>query len=286
MIGASAWLRDNGALTGEAREASILAALRGGSIPGWLFDFRSVIARIVGADGSVVHEAQFSVAPDYLCLGNDTDFMRIPMWPGTAQAILGEHGWSLPTKSLVDQIWRQADVRLDPQPIPASPFMVTTQAYAQHHGMIETQLSAKAPGFPRSALKVGQKKDVILGADPGFVLIYGWHQSNGQPIQGLSGHAHNDQYVDYSHGIRPISNRVMLDGQSVELKDIIANPILSSLVGGTVATTAPGPVPRSSALPGKGSVIPALAATAIVGAASGLAWLAGNRWRLPSWIGG
>ena len=50
--------------------------------------------------------------PDYLALGSNEDFVQIPMNPLTAQRIADQTGTSLPTKKIVDDVYRQAEVKL------------------------------------------------------------------------------------------------------------------------------------------------------------------------------
>jgi len=62
------------------------------------------------------------VSPDYLAIGSDSDFVRVPMALPTARAIAWESGCSLPTKKLVDLIWAQATVKLSPIDLAALPW--------------------------------------------------------------------------------------------------------------------------------------------------------------------
>ena len=50
-------------------------------------------------------------------------------------------------------------------------------------------------------------------ANPGKIAIYGWHRLNGAPIQPLST-VHGACYADYSHGIRLVSETVLVDGKT------------------------------------------------------------------------
>jgi hypothetical protein len=49
------------------------------------------------------------------------------------------------------------------------------------------------------------------------VAIYGWHRSNGDPIQPLST-VHGEYYADYSHGIRLVSRTAYVNGRAVDLR--------------------------------------------------------------------
>jgi hypothetical protein len=65
-------------------------------------------------------------------------------------------------------------------------------------------------------LIAGDKKDIVLTnrlrSHPDRVAIYGWHASNGRPIQPLST-VHGWRYADYSHGVRLVSTDIFVNGQ-------------------------------------------------------------------------
>jgi len=79
----------------------------------------------------------------------------------------------------------------------------------------------------------GIKKDVVLTPrledEPGRVAIYGWHGQDGSPIQPVYT-GHTDRWVDYSHGIRLVSRRVVVDGVEHDLVDLLEDPELWQLV--------------------------------------------------------
>ncbi len=54
------------------------------------------------------------VSPDYLALGSDSDFMFVPMRLKTAIAIANHFDTLLPTRRIVDAIYAQARVHLQP----------------------------------------------------------------------------------------------------------------------------------------------------------------------------
>jgi hypothetical protein len=170
----------------------------------------------------------YEVMPDYLSVGNDTDYCRIPMNPHTAQKLASLFGASLITSKLSDEIYRVADVKLAPFnyfPVGNANELVTK--FEEHNAQIEKQFSEA--GGNKGELIAGIKKDVILSArladKPNKVVIYGWHKPDGKPIQPVySGHV--DWYVDYSHGIRFINNQVLVDGEFVLFTDILKDPVL------------------------------------------------------------
>ena len=59
--------------------------------------------------------------------------------------------------------------------------------------------------------------------------IYGWHRDEGDPIQPVY-NGHSAGYADYSHGIRLISNTVILNGDSTRIDAILTNPELAVLL--------------------------------------------------------
>jgi hypothetical protein len=60
-------------------------------------------------------------------------------------------------------------------------------------------------------------------------VIYGWHRTDGSPIQPVySGHIW--WYVDYSHGIRLMNAQVLADGKPVNVSDLLNDPVLFRIV--------------------------------------------------------
>ena len=212
------------------REEAVLQEVLSGNVPDSLRQMRPVTLTGRGADGRA-HTAEIMVAPDYLAIGSDEDSVRIPMTPRTAQRIADATGASLPTSKMVDAIYRGADQRLTPQPIPPSPQMMSNGVFAQHEALVDGQVARR--GTSPGALIAGHKKDVVLSerlaTRPDKVAIYGWHQTNGQPIQPLST-LHERSYADYSHGVRLVSDKVKVDGQWRDLQDVLRDPNLAPVL--------------------------------------------------------
>ena len=104
-------------------------------------------------------------------------------------------------------------------------------SFWQHQQIIEKQLGDK----PRGQLVTGIKKDVVLTnrlkEKPHKVAIYGWHYTDGRPIQSLYV-GHVDWYVDYSHGVRLMSQRIIVDDQPLNVPDVLKDPRLCRLLSG------------------------------------------------------
>lgn len=203
------------------REALLSKELLQGNLPEFLRGFVPVTLRRAS------HTLVFQVMPDYLAVGSDADFVRVPLTPMTAQLLADAFGCSLPTKALVDAIYAQAALQLEPFPLTEAREAAST--FAQHNRHIERQRQDK----PLGGLVAGIKKDIVLTnrlrEKPNRVAIYGWHKRDGLPIQPLST-VHRDTYVDYSHGIRLLQRSVLVDGKVHDLCELLQSRELCDLV--------------------------------------------------------
>jgi len=207
---------------GQVREDAILQQLALGNVP----SFMRMPFQVSLTSGS--HCVVLDVLPDYFCIGTDDDFIRMPMWPRTAQLIADSFDATLPTRRVVDQIWRLAEIQVTPRPLAPTTQMVSTDAFQRHNVIIEQQRAGRA------GMLAGHKKDIVLTPQlvqhPKHVAIYGWHELTGHPIQPLNPVSHSDTYVDYSHGVRLIARDVLLDGQPARFETILQSPDLCDLV--------------------------------------------------------
>ena len=179
------------------------------------------------------YSLSFYVTPDYMALGSNDDYFIMPMTPIIAQDIANSLGLSLITKKMVDHIWQHSELKLAPTPIPPNPEMITIPVFADHNEIISAQRLDVLDLFPLGSLVAGHKKDVVISnqilENQNKVVIYGWHQSNGQAIQPLySGHV--NWYADYSHGIRFALDKCILNGEVKKLSDILKDPDLYHLL--------------------------------------------------------
>ena len=79
----------------------------------------------------------------------------------------------------------------------------------------------------------------LIASWPNRVVIYGWHQPDGTPIQPLS-KVHVNFYADYSHGVRLVLDEMTLDGQPTTVRSVLADPALHVLLSDEGRITAPG----------------------------------------------
>lgn len=243
------------------REALLWQEITAGNVPSFLRRLIpvTVTRRVAGTPRTLT----FHATPDYLAVGSDADFFRMPMTPRLAQQIATLTSTSLPTRRMVDAIHSASTIRLAPTFFSPTTYTITSPAiFHAHHQRIE----ALRAGQPLGPLTSGLKKDVVISpliaSFPGRVVIYGWHQLNGSPIQPLS-KVHTDTYVDYSHGIRLVHRTVTLDGTPTDLHALLANPTLAPLLsdeGSFTSTTyptppAPEPLPLIDAFPSTGPAL-------------------------------
>lgn len=225
-IGGKAFVQSLVSLPAPEREAAIAERIAHGGLPPFLTHFKPITIKATLADGKP-HEIELEVAPDYLSVGTDADFVRTPLTPKAALPIAASVGCTLPTRKLVDEIDARAEVRLDPAPMTVNRESVDT--FLQHNDAIESQRAGK----PLGALVTGVKKDVVftnrLHEKPDRVAIYGWRKLDGKPIQPLT-IVHVSWYVDYSHGIRLVRQAVKVDGHPSTVAAVLKDPLLHPLL--------------------------------------------------------
>lgn len=223
---------------GEEREERIKAELLAGNVPSWAR--QGLAVSVSSAD----HSGVFFALPDYLAIGSDDDYVRVPMNPLTAQAVADAVGCLMPTRSMVDAVWSAACTRLTYKNLPPTPEMTSTKWFVDHNALVQAQLSAGH--MQTDGIIAGHKKDVVLckafeDAAPypsghgDRVAIYGWckvihYDQTWEVIQGLNPNSHNNRYADYSHGIRLIVSQMLVDNESKAVSEVLADADLSKLL--------------------------------------------------------
>ncbi len=220
-IGGRTFVQRIANLNRSDREAAVLREIIAGNIPDFLRRFKPVPVVAGDLHGTI------DVMPDYLAIGGDGDFVRIPMTPQTAQRIADRFGCTLPTRKMVDAIDAVAEVRLAPQPLTEDRESVA--AFLLSNERIERQRAGK----PLGGLTVGAKKDVVLSPKiferDDRVAIYGWRQLDGTPIQPLAT-VHVKWYVDYSHGVRLVRDQMTINDKSAGIAEVLQDPARAALL--------------------------------------------------------
>jgi len=220
------------------RDDFIRAQILAGNVPDFLRQLIPVTLTNVSAGQTNI--ATIYVTPNYLAFGHDADYLLMPLAPQTAQRIAAATGCLLPTRRMVDAIYARAPAKLPPHPLPPDARMRTVPVFLQHNEIIRTQLlvSTSSP----STLIAGHKKDIVitpqLATTTNKVAIYGWHRTNGVAIQPLY-LGHTTAWVDYSHGIRLVSQHMLLNGQPTNVTAILSDINLCSILSDEGVLTQP-----------------------------------------------
>jgi hypothetical protein len=215
------------AMKWKERDSFALREVLAGNSPSFLKKFVPVHVSLRDSLTGRTISATYYVAPDYLSIGTDNDWARINITPYAAQEIADSFHCFLPTRKMVDDIYRAAKVKLEPVPLYA--FRDSTPIMWHHHLIIEGQRRG------RKGLIAGIQKDVVISGKisrdtrPERVAIYGWHKLDGKPIQPLyTGHIY--WWVDYSQGIRLIYRKIKVDKQWMDYTDVLKDPVLQKLI--------------------------------------------------------
>ena len=233
------WPQRNSSLTGndfyhqafamkwKERDSFAVKEVLAGNVPSFLKRFVPVhVSMIDSANGKTI-KAVYYVAPDYLSIGNNKDWARINITPNAAQKIADRFNCFLPTRKMVDDIYKAAKLKLEPVPLYA--FRDSTPIMWHHHLIVEGQRKG------RNGLIAGIQKDVVISgkisrdSKPDRVAIYGWHKPDGKPIQPLyTGHIY--WWVDYSQGIRLVYRKIKVDKHWMDYVDVLKDPVLQKLL--------------------------------------------------------
>ncbi len=208
--------------SGSGRDNALVQEALSGNVPDFLRQLHPVTFN--GTVGGRRVEVTICVTPDYLAVGSDADNIRVPLGLPAALRVADAFDMMLPTTTMVDAIYRQADVRVAPSPMEPNSSMSSTSYFVTHDQTLDAQF-ARA-GARQGVLVAGHKKDLVLAnrlsRNPGRVAIYGWHRTNGAAIQPLST-VHGEYYADYSHGIRLVSRTAYVDGRAVDLRELLTD---------------------------------------------------------------
>ena len=185
----------------------------------------------------------YKTSCDYVAIGSDKDYVRVPLTPLAIRS-LEKYGWKIPTATMTDQTYANADKKL------AGIGLVGTQADTQymagngfiekHNSKIEAQLTdaEKARLAKGQYLVAGHKKDIIISRyaiDHPRSLDFRGLYINGKPIQ--TNPAHEDTYRDYSHGFRSVYEKVVIrnpDGTTTTMNynDALKDPKTATALNG------------------------------------------------------
>jgi len=217
----------------QEREALTAEHILAGNVPDYMKGFIQI--KTVQKDAQCrKHRLTLWVKPQYLTVLSGGVPFIVPLTPMTAKKIADSLDCSLPTPKIVDIIYQHSKVTPEPfNYIPRGERNLDPDLFFDHSQVIFAQL--KAAGKKPGILVAGTKKDVVITRIPPHperthhVIIYGWHKPDGTPIQPVYD-GHINTYVDYSHGIRLIRNKALVDGKEYTLSELITDPVLWPLI--------------------------------------------------------
>lgn len=241
----------------QSREKAIFRQIVSGNVP-------DALARgLVRINLSVTHQGRaitgsVDVMPDYLCVGNDDDYVYVPMDQITAQRVAFELGMNLPTARICHAVyeaagrlaaknqlgaierdyWRKPAER---QSAPKDRSQTSTAAYAEHSEAIRERMRSR--GLRLGTLVAGHKKDVVLSrglhSNSNRIAFHGFYDGQGVPFEPcrepghslpgckqLPAHAHSGErrFCDYAQGVRLVSDLMIVDGQQISMRNVLVDP--------------------------------------------------------------
>lgn len=239
---------------GDERERLILQAVKNGNALLEWVTIKSV------HDG---HTLEVTVSADALRIGDTEDSVRPTPSHVTAQKIADYLDCVLPTSKLSDLIWSQADIVIEPQLGKPDSMMAYTSRMVGHSRKVDKALEGQDTSGKLVA-SVGKDWVQTKRLIPDKAANYGWHSKGGrypaatnvgkkvwQPV----GLAHFHMFADYSQVTRLIKVEALLDGKSVDIRDIAKDPALCELVTTEGAFDSwrhprvPAPVAEKEAIP-------------------------------------
>lgn len=217
---------------GVKREVEVMLAIGDNHLPSFM-QVKNFAEVVVTKNGNTI---KYFVAKEYFSVGTDDDYLVTPCTPVTLQSLLKSLQCSLPTPTMVEQIYSAAAFKLPARPQRPSPgeSITSSRLFVSIDEAIKKERDKK--GASLNDLVAGHKKDVVLTntllkkENKGNVAIYGWYYSDGQKIQGLNPKDHTVNYVDYSHGLRLVSNKCILNGVETTLQEVWSSPVYSKLI--------------------------------------------------------
>lgn len=220
-------------------EDIIVETVTAGQVPDALRHFRKITFTTPVVDSVEIlrkkHKVEMWVLPDYVAIGTNDDFVRMPMGPLAAQRIADVLDCTLPTPFLVDRIAEASEGHVDIFPFrPLGNRNSQPIVFQDSNNAINAQF--KAYGYEFGQFISGLKKDIVLTYKimtlteyERNVAIYGWHHPDGRAQQPLFVR-HGNFYVDYSHGVRLIYNKVKIDGVEYNIREVLQSPELYRLL--------------------------------------------------------
>lgn len=197
------------------REAVLLNAIDQGlhDPPSWV----AVESRYQG------HVARIRVSTDALKVNG----VRVNLSAIGAQHVADRLGTILPTARILDLVWQNAALKLEPCAMPPDKDMHSTKRMFDHSRCVDRRIA----GRPGLAANVGKNWVVsnALEAETNRAANYGWFRRGQRPIQTV-GTRHDKVYADYSQIVRLVDPVVTVDGHNMDIRAVARSHELWGLV--------------------------------------------------------
>jgi N-acetyl-anhydromuramyl-L-alanine amidase AmpD/outer membrane protein OmpA-like peptidoglycan-associated protein len=217
------------------RDVELVKELIAGNVPPFLLNFVTIPVTFKKFVGEIY------VSPDFVAIGDDGDFVRIPLTPVGAQKMHDAFETTFPTSKIADLIFKTtgATILKHHSATDFHPKVPAQDVFDQKNGLMRLNFdvleSNKAIEKDRGTGKLGTliagpKKDVILHANALLkdkplkgqrpVIIYGLNDPpHAWPRQDAGTH-HPNTYMDYSHGIRLVAQTMLVDSTLENIFDV------------------------------------------------------------------
>ncbi|HKO53459.1 MAG TPA: hypothetical protein VJV79_37375 [Polyangiaceae bacterium] len=144
-----------------------------------------------------------------------------------AQRIADQLHAILPTPRILQLIWEQAAVRIDPCTLPPDEKMASTARMIQHSSCVDQRIGGRA-GMVANEGKHWVLSNRIAGKD-NLAANYGWFIRGRRPVQTV-GTRHDTAHTDYSQILRLVKPIITVDGRDIDIRHVGRSPELWGLV--------------------------------------------------------
>ncbi|HEY6079189.1 MAG TPA: hypothetical protein VIW29_10315 [Polyangiaceae bacterium] len=167
--------------------------------------------------------AQIQVTTDALTILG----VRFDVTAEGAQRIADQLHAILPTPRVLQLIWEQAAVRINPCTLPPDDKMATTARMIQHSECVDQRIAGRA-GMVANEGKHWVLSNRIAGKE-NLAANYGWFMRGRRPVQTV-GTAHDTAHTDYSQVLRLVKPIINVDGRDIDIRHVGRSPELWGLV--------------------------------------------------------
>jgi len=167
--------------------------------------------------------AQIQVTTDALTILG----VRFDVTAEGAQRIADQLHAILPTPRILQLVWEQAAVRIEPCTLPPDEKMASTARMIQHSDCVDQRIAGRT-GMVANEGKHWVLSNRIAGKD-NLAANYGWFMRGRRPVQTV-GTRHDTAHTDYSQILRLVKPIIHVDGREIDIRHVGRSPELWGLV--------------------------------------------------------